>query len=237
MRGAFAVALAAGIVLAGSGADLAAASPARTTCPQLTDARGDVAPPDEDPVMAAAGPWDERSLDVLSATVSADAKFVTTYVRVAGLAGAADPAHSFLWSVRLQPQTPREGEYLWTHAWRLAGGDRFAVERDYTSPGGFTVGPLTHINSQVDEVDTTGSVDARHGLISVQIPLSLLATWDIPKTAPVWDIHAATTRVIGAAAGDVSTRPMMYESKPADETRPTRYAGRLDQPGCSPPRG
>jgi hypothetical protein len=175
-------------------------------------------------------------LDVLSATVSADAQFVTTHVRVAGLAEAADPVHSLMWSVRLQPQTAREGEYLWARAWRLAGGTRFAVERDYTTGSATTVGPAQHTSSHLDVADTTGTVDARRGLISVQIPLSLLATWDIPRTAPVWDIYAFSNRAMGAAVGDASNRPGVSEAAPADETLPTGFFGRLDQPGCSPPR-
>jgi hypothetical protein len=238
MRGVLAVVLAAGVVLSGSGADFAAAGPARSRCPQLTDARGDVAQPtQEDPTTSAEGHWEERSLDVISATVTADAHNVTTYLRVSGLAEPADPVHSIEWSVRLKPQTARSSEYVWTRAWRLTGGDRFAVERDWTGTGNWRVGPATHTDTHTELVDTTGKVDAKHGLIEVQIPLSQLATWDIPKTAPVWDVYATTRRVTAAAVGDANGRPMMWEYNLDDETRPTSFSGRLNQPGCSPPRG
>ena len=79
--------LALSLVLAGGGT--AAARPGHA-CPQLTDARGDVVyersqfqDPDVD--VAPFEGWNKESLDVLSASVGADATQVTATVRVAGL--------------------------------------------------------------------------------------------------------------------------------------------------------
>jgi hypothetical protein len=225
----FVVVLAAAVIV-GTGANLAAAGSTRAACPQVADASGDVARPDQDPVISAAGPWPDGPLDIISATVSSDAQSVTTTVHVAGLSAAADPVHSNMWIVRLAPKTARSGEFLYARALRLYGGDRFNVWHEYTT-GRISAGPLTHVSGNRDEAPATGSVDVRRGLISVRIPFSLLEAWGIPKTAAVWDMYASSYRAVGTTAGDLRDLPMANEAHPADEAS-VAFAGRLNQRGC-----
>ena len=207
-------------------------SGAGSACPQVTDPPGDVVfqdQVDEPPVgVDRNGGWSERSLDIRSVRVSADAHDLITTVSVTGLVD--DAVHGYVWWVWLEPTALRPSERIWTTARRVTGGDRFTVSHEYSQ------GPIVPLffrsSMHEDGALATGKIDVNSGQIQVRIPLTLLDTWQVPRNARIWDVRAKSQTAQGVEIEPAHFSPFSSEGDAWDETAHRGPIGPLNAPGC-----
>jgi hypothetical protein len=200
------------------------AAPGRaSSCPLITDARGDATPVSYGRATPADDALGAKTTDILAADAWTDHSRLYAVITLAALpAPSAERGYGHDWSVRLSA----ENGFVTLHA--LERNGVYDYNALWDSP---VYRNASEASPTVTLHNTTGTPDLRTGEIQISIPLSVLAKYTKVGPGTRWMPSAATYVLLGTPAEHGLIGPGGF-SNPSDQASGTRPVT-VGRPECA----